>query len=176
MTDRIELKLEHRPDAWSTNEDRSISPYKRAEMVALWKQASFLAIRKYRMHHPEDFDRQKLIVRGRVSPRGDKIAVFADVLPGKWIITAVIVFDTNRKRDPHNSCGTVLKACIDGLVEARAFPDDTPPYIGHREPILLKDPTAIFRRSMIVSVRGTTMPRLILERAEVQNADTPVTS
>lgn len=94
-----------------------MNPYKRAEIVALWKQASFLAYRSWR-------------VKNRVS----------DFLPSKAIVTVTIPFDDNRTRDPHNYCGTVLKAVVDGLVKAKAFPDDTYEFAGHREPILVVSP------------------------------------
>ena len=53
------------------------------------------------------------------------------------IIQLTIGFAKKRRRDPHNYCGTVLKAVIDGLVLRRAWPDDTAEWIGHREPILV---------------------------------------
>lgn len=52
------------------------------------------------------------------------------------IVQVHIPFKAKRRRDPHNYCGTVLKAIIDGLVVAGAWPDDTPEWVGHREPIL----------------------------------------
>jgi crossover junction endodeoxyribonuclease RusA len=38
-----------------------------------------------------------------------------------------------RRRDPHNFYPTV-KACVDGLVDARCWPDDTPEYVTTVEP------------------------------------------
>ena len=54
------------------------------------------------------------------------------------IVQLEIGFSTTRRRDPHNYCGTVLKAVIDALVNKGLWPDDTPEWIGHREPILVK--------------------------------------
>lgn len=54
------------------------------------------------------------------------------------IVQIWIPFNDKRRRDPHNYCGTVLKAIIDGLVMAGVWPDDTPEWVGHREPIIYK--------------------------------------
>jgi len=51
-----------------------------------------------------------------------------------------IPFPQRRIRDPHNYCGTVVKAVIDGLVMGGAWPDDTPEYVGHLEPSLYVTP------------------------------------
>lgn len=52
------------------------------------------------------------------------------------IVHLEIPFKVKRRRDPHNYCGTVLKACVDGLVVAGIIPDDNSDILGHREPIL----------------------------------------
>lgn len=54
------------------------------------------------------------------------------ISPG--IVQVDIPFAQKRRRDPHNYCGTVLKAVIDGLVKEGLWPDDTPDWVGHREP------------------------------------------
>lgn len=54
------------------------------------------------------------------------------------IVQLTIPTPDNRRRDNHNYCGSILKAVIDGLVKAGAWPDDTPEFVGHREPILEK--------------------------------------
>lgn len=61
------------------------------------------------------------------------------------IVQIWIPFKDKRRRDPHNYCGTVLKAVIDGLVMAGLWPDDTPEYVGHREPIVYKGDKVIVR-------------------------------
>lgn len=58
---------------------------------------------------------------------------------GFAIVQIEIPFSVKRRRDPHNYCGTVLKSVIDGLVRAGAFPDDTPEFVGHREPVLTEN-------------------------------------
>lgn len=116
----IEFQLENRPKAWSTNQDRRINPYDRAEMVKLWKESARHAYRR-------------LVVANKAPGKGygHKVVVMLDIP----------VADDHRRRDPHNYCGTVLKAVIDGLVKAGMAPDDTPEYVGHREPQLVPDPT-----------------------------------
>jgi hypothetical protein len=52
------------------------------------------------------------------------------------VVMVEIPFNMVRTRDPHNYCGTVVKAIIDGLVLAGAWPDDTPDQVGHMEPFL----------------------------------------
>lgn len=54
------------------------------------------------------------------------------------IVQIWLPFKDKRRRDPHNYCGTVLKAIIDGLVMAGCWPDDTPEWVGHREPVIYK--------------------------------------
>lgn len=51
------------------------------------------------------------------------------------IVQATIPFRTAQRRDPHNYVITV-KAIVDGLVAAGAWPDDTPEFVTVREPIL----------------------------------------
>ncbi len=97
---------------WSTNEDRNLHKYKRAELIRLWHEAT-------QMH-----TRSVINVYGIVQEPG--------------IVRLQIPFKVDRRRDPHNYCGTVLKAVIDGLVGAGVWPDDTPEWVGHREPVLYK--------------------------------------
>lgn len=59
------------------------------------------------------------------------------------IVQIWLPFKDSRRRDPHNYCGTVLKAIIDGLVQAGCWPDDTPDYVGHREPTIYKGKTVV---------------------------------
>jgi Holliday junction resolvase RusA-like endonuclease len=54
------------------------------------------------------------------------------------LVRVHIPFTQNRRRDPHNYCGTVVKAIIDGLVKAGAWEDDTPEYVEHLSPVLYK--------------------------------------
>ena len=45
-------------------------------------------------------------------------------------------FRTERRRDAHNYTGTVVKAVVDGLVDAGLFPDDSSGYVTVMDPIL----------------------------------------
>lgn len=55
------------------------------------------------------------------------------------VVTVVLPVKGNRRRDPHNYFATV-KPIIDGLVDARCWPDDTPRWVTTTEPRL--DPDA----------------------------------
>jgi len=111
---KFEFPLPDKP--WSTNEDRNLNPYARSERIAAWKDSAQLAWSSF-------CNREK---RSKLAPR-------------PALIRIVIPFDTRRRRDPHNYCGTVLKAVIDGLVRAGAWPDDTHEYVEHLAPYLVVD-------------------------------------
>ena len=98
--------------AWSTNQDRQFHHMERSQLIADWKGATLLHYRSY----------------------CNSLRIGYALPPG--IVQVHIPVVDNRRRDPHNYCGTVLKAVIDGLVKAGAWPDDTPEWVGHREPIL----------------------------------------
>lgn len=100
--------------AWSTNQDRKMNKYERHRHIRAWQDA---AIQGWQVHVPSWRRRE----------------ITEDQRPG--IVHIQIPFLQKRKRDPHNYCGTVLKAVIDGLVKAELWPDDTPEWVGHREPV-----------------------------------------
>lgn len=52
-------------------------------------------------------------------------------------VQVTIPFTTNRRRDPHNYTGTVVKAVVDGLTRAGLWPDDNPQYVTVLDPILV---------------------------------------
>ena len=110
MTWRIKFPPPARP--WSTNADRNLHPNARHALIQAWKgpTAMFAGLELKRL-------------KGNPQP---------------LLVTVTIPFKDNRRRDPHNYCGTVVKAIIDGLVLAGIVPDDTPEWIGHREPKLVK--------------------------------------
>lgn len=97
---------------WSTNQDRNLHHNERYQTIQAWKVAA------------------KLAYRSVVNKEG----LPAARVPG--IVHVSIPFGVNRRRDPHNYCGTVVKAIIDGLVLGGAWPDDTPEYVTHLEPEL----------------------------------------
>ena len=110
--EHISFKFELPARIWSTNDERNMHYGERHRLVTAWKGATRMNYLSYR-------NRRGLPVR---------------LDPG--IVHLAIPVKDRRKRDPHNYCGTVLKAVIDGLVLAEVWPDDTPEYVGHREPVL----------------------------------------
>lgn len=52
-------------------------------------------------------------------------------------VQVTIPFGVERRRDPHNYVGTVVKSVVDGLVIARWFPDDTAAYVTVLDPLLV---------------------------------------
>lgn len=123
----IEFEFPIPDKPWSTNEDRNLHPMARHKLVSAWKEAAgwgwkIADIRKcYCVGGNHN-------LCSHLDPR---------------IVHVTIPFTQNRKRDPHNYCGTVVKAIIDGLVEMKVWPDDSPEYIGHREPELVKGTTVV---------------------------------
>ncbi len=57
-------------------------------------------------------------------------------LPGRWMVKMTIPFSNNRRRDPSNYVGTVLKVAVDSLVREGIWPDDNPLYVVTVEPEL----------------------------------------
>jgi hypothetical protein len=55
-------------------------------------------------------------------------------------VCVTIGFHTNRRRDPHNYVGTIVKSIIDGLVMADVWPDDNPEWVVVVEPKLVVHP------------------------------------
>lgn len=112
----MQIAFTFKPSAkpWSTNADRNLSPYERADLIKTWKADA-------KLHYTSHMNRLK---------------VRRNLQPGSVQVT--IPFNRQPVGDPHNYCGTVLKAIIDGLVAAGAWPDDTAQYVGHTEPILIK--------------------------------------
>lgn len=45
---------------------------------------------------------------------------------------------TKNRRDPHNYVGTVVKSCVDQLVEQGVWPDDTTEWVTVDEPVLMQ--------------------------------------
>lgn len=87
-------------------------------------------------------DRQHWAVRARATKAWRTAAYFAAVQHGpkdkplsRSVITVALPVQARRRRDPHNYAPT-LKACIDGMVDADLWPDDTPEYVATAEPVL----------------------------------------
>ncbi len=104
-----------KPDrAWSTNEDRRLHWRQRHELVQTWNQAAFVYARQAKMR---------------------------ELPPSR--VTISIPFRSQRRRDPHNYTGTVVKAIVDGLVRASLWPDDTPNWVRVAEPVLTSGDTVL---------------------------------
>jgi hypothetical protein len=99
---------------WSTNEDRTLNKYTRADRIATWKGVTMVTYGSWCVREKHKRAREPSLVRVHIP------------------------FTLNRRRDPHNYCGTVVKAIIDGLVIAGAWKDDTPKYVEHLSPVLYK--------------------------------------
>lgn len=82
---------------------------KRASLVGAWRDATFW--------HYKD----------QIGSKG---------VPSPAIVELYVPVPNKRRRDPMNYCGTLMKAVVDGLVLAGAWPDDTPEYVRHLEPLL----------------------------------------
>ena len=115
------IKIDFPPPVkpWSTNQDRNLHHMERAERVRLWKNTT------------------RLLFRSQVAIEGITLPLPAG------IVHVSIPFSDKRKRDPHNYCGTIVKAVIDGLVQGGAWPDDTPEFVTHQEPLLYKGSSVI---------------------------------
>ena len=99
---------------WSTNDERKMHHMVRHGFVTKWEAATRMAYRSACNRANRSYASDPAIVR------------------------VTIPFQKNRRRDPHNYCGTVLKAIIDGLVAGGCWPDDTPEWVDHVQPILSK--------------------------------------
>ena len=99
---------------WSTNKDRTLNQYERAALISTWKGVA------------------QVMYGGWCAKNAHTRA-----LPPS-LVRVHIPFTVNRRRDPHNYCGSVVKAIIDGMVNAGAWPDDTPNYVEHLSPVLYK--------------------------------------
>lgn len=110
----IQVQFEPPDKPWSTNQDRNLSPHKRADRIKTWKDRATYAWASYCNGMGLDRDY------------------------GPALIRVHIPFKMDRIRDPHNYCGTIVKAIVDGLVIAGAWEDDTPEFVEHISPILYK--------------------------------------
>ena len=104
---------------WSINAERNHHWSWRAEKAKLWREAGFWA---WKQSAPKDW------------------------MQPKCRVTVKLPVRDSRRRDPHNYGGAV-KALVDGLVDAGAWPDDTPEWVVVGEVSLLP------RREGTVSVK-----------------------
>ena len=96
---------------WTTNDERRMHWAAVGRRVAEWKQAAYWHARM-----------------GKHGPQPPST------------ISMSITYPTHRRRDPHNLVGTILKATIDGLVQAGLWEDDTPEFVHIHEPTILIQP------------------------------------
>lgn len=103
--------------SWSTNEDRKQHFMARQEIKNMWLNGATHAAQQWR---------QRTRYYG----------------PLPYTVVQIKFYLANaRQADPHNYCGTVLKAVVDGLVKAHFWPNDTAMYVGHRESLLTAEMT-----------------------------------
>lgn len=76
--------------------------------------------------------------------------------PVPLTIQVTLPFRTNRRRDPHNYTGTVVKAIVDGLVRGGVIPDDTPEWATIMDPVLEVQPK---KAHQPLTARVTLTPR-----------------
>ena len=78
----------------------------------------------------------------------------ANRITGPSTVAIALTFATRRTRDAHN-WGPTLKACIDGLVDAGAWPDDCTDWVRTLEPELLVDKARPNWVTITITPKGT---------------------
>ena len=104
----MEITFAPPADVWSTNRDRNLHWAQRAKLVKAWRQCSHV----------------------------ECVAAGLSELPPS-LVTISLPFARNGRRDPMNYVGTVVKAVIDGMVDAGCWPDDTAEFVEIRQPVLV---------------------------------------
>lgn len=108
---------------------------------------------------PWSSNEQQRTVRGRIAQHHDKKAwrdgtyyaaksAFVGVARIRHTpsyVQVTIPFATNRRRDPSNYVGTVVKAIVDGLVLAGMWPDDNPDWVTVVEPLCVMGSEVVVR-------------------------------
>ena len=115
---------------WSTNDERKMHYMEVRELIDAWKGATKLLY-------------QSTCAARQVSRRQPPS-----------IVRLTIPIKTKVRRDPHNYCGSVLKAVIDGMVKGGAWEDDTPEWVDHYQPV--------FEHEGLVKVELWPMPSSLL--------------
>ena len=104
----VEISFLPPADVWSTNKDRNLHWAQRAKLVKAWRHGSHVECSAAKL--------------GELPPS---------------LVTIHIPFARNGRRDPMNYVGTVVKALIDGMVDAGCWPDDTAEFVEIRQPVLV---------------------------------------
>lgn len=110
----ISFPLPARP--WSVNE--RIHWARRADLTRIWRGTTTMHTRAWHARNRSVWNRHK-----------DRPALVCVEIP----------FPDRRRRDPHNYAGTVVKAIVDGLVDAGLWPDDTPDWVTVADPTFTVD-------------------------------------
>ena len=105
-------------DVWSTNKDRSLHWAVRSKLIKAWRLCA------------------------HVECAGANLGTLPPSL-----VTLTLPFARNGRRDPMNYVGTVVKAVVDGLVDAGCWPDDTAEWVEIRQPVL-----AVGTTDVVVSI------------------------
>lgn len=117
----LEVTFPHFGRVWSINERLHWAP--RSRLTAEWRRGAALV------------GREVLAL-----PR------LPDLASGPCTVQLVLPVKDGRRRDPHNYVGTVVKAVVDGLVDAGLWPDDTPAWVSVLEPELAPKAEAVTLR------------------------------
>lgn len=130
---RLRLRIAYAGHPPSINEAIRKRAVQTADMTAGWKANTIVAAR------------QAVMARHLVLPFPPSVVRMTVPMPDA------------RRRDPHNYTPTVVKACVDGLVASRFWPDDTAEYVVVVDPKLqevpgLKDPRVQSRCHAILDI------------------------
>ena len=101
-------------EVWSTNKDRTLHWAVRSKLVKAWRLCSHVECAQAKL--------------GELPPS---------------VVTLSLPFARNARRDPMNYVGTVVKAVIDGMVDAGCWPDDTAEWVEIRQPVLAVGETLV---------------------------------
>jgi crossover junction endodeoxyribonuclease RusA len=118
--DEISIRLEFEERPWTTNAERSGNRWTRAELVKRWRSAFYWLAKKERMRAME------------------------------WVVVTVEPWQKGGRLQDVAACNPAVKAAIDGLVDAKVIPDDSPEFL--RSVNFLRPQRG--RNSLVIYVRG----------------------
>jgi crossover junction endodeoxyribonuclease RusA len=119
----IEIVFPQPVRPWSVNE--RLHHTRTAGLTRQWRGMAKLAAQSWRNKNRSDWNRHK-----------NRPALVCVTIP----------FPDRRRRDPMNYTGTVVKAVVDGLVDAGLWPDDGPEWVEVADPVIVVDTT---RRQLV---------------------------
>jgi hypothetical protein len=115
--------------SWSTNNDRSMNWPERDRIKRNWFDGARFAGMQWKVHNRIRGFLPYTVVQLEFYTKGAKLT------------------------DPHNYCGTILKASIDGLVAAHFWPNDRAEHVGHRESLIRAGTPFLPRLHLYVATR-----------------------